>query len=55
MIYEGTFDTEDWSNDLENSALITEINYYLQYIQIQNKFLLTQMYFTNPKLLNGSV
>jgi len=21
MIYEGSFDTEDWSNDAENSAL----------------------------------
>ncbi len=27
-------DTEDWSNDAENSALITEINYILQYIHI---------------------
>ncbi len=25
-------DTEDWSNDAENSALITEINYMLIYI-----------------------
>ncbi len=27
MISEGSCDTEDWSNDGENSALITEINY----------------------------
>ncbi len=27
MISEGSCDTEDWSNDAENSALITEINY----------------------------
>ncbi len=27
MISEGTRDTEDWSNDAENSALITAINY----------------------------
>jgi len=26
---------EDWSNDAENSALTTEINYILQYIQIE--------------------
>ncbi len=32
MISEGSCDTEDWSNDAENSALITEIN--LKYIQI---------------------
>ncbi len=25
-------DTEDWSNDAENTALITGINYILQYI-----------------------
>jgi len=34
MISEGSCDTEDWSNDAENSALITEINYTLLYIQI---------------------
>jgi hypothetical protein len=26
MISAGSCDTEDWSNDAENSALITEIN-----------------------------
>ncbi len=31
MISEGSCDTEDWSNDAENSALITEINYILKY------------------------
>ncbi len=31
---EASCDTEDWSNDAENSALITEINYIWQYIQI---------------------
>ncbi len=36
MISEGSCDTEDWSNDDENSALITEINYILQYIQIES-------------------
>ncbi len=33
MISEGSYDNEDWSNDAENSALITEINYILKYIQ----------------------
>ncbi len=36
MISAGSCDTEDWSNDAENSALITEINYILQYIHIEN-------------------
>ncbi len=31
-------DTEDWSNDAENTALITEINYILQYIQIESSY-----------------
>ncbi len=29
-------DTENWSNAAENSALITEINYILKYVQIEN-------------------
>ncbi len=29
---------EDWSNDAENSALVTEINYILEYIQIENSY-----------------
>ncbi len=33
MISEGSWDTEDWSIDAENSAHITEI-YILKYIQI---------------------
>ncbi len=32
MISEGSCDTEDWSNDAENSALIIVINYILKYI-----------------------
>ncbi len=36
MISEVSCDTEDWSNDAENTALITEINYILIYIQIEN-------------------
>jgi len=34
VISEGSCDTEDWSNDAENSALITGINCILQYIHI---------------------
>ncbi len=29
MISEGSYDTKDWSNDAENVALITGINYFL--------------------------
>ncbi len=36
MISEGSCDTEDCSNDAENTALITEMNYILQYIQTEN-------------------
>ncbi len=39
MISEGSCDTEDWSNDAENTALITEINYSLKYIQVENSYL----------------
>ncbi len=38
MISEGSCDTEDWSNDAENTALITGINYTLKYIQIENTY-----------------
>ncbi len=31
-------DTEDWSNDAENSALITEINYILTDIHKENSY-----------------
>ncbi len=31
-------DTEDWSNDAENTALITEINYILTYIDEKQQF-----------------
>ncbi len=31
-------DTEDWSNDAENTALITAINYILQYILTENRY-----------------
>ncbi len=32
MISEGPWDTEDWCNDAEHSALITEIKHNLKYI-----------------------
>ncbi len=38
MISEGSCDTEDWSNEAENSALITEINYILKYIKTENSY-----------------
>ncbi len=38
MTSEGSCDTEDWSNDADNSALITEINYVLQYTHIENSY-----------------
>ncbi len=40
MISEGSCDTEDWSNDAENSALITAINNILKQISIENSFFL---------------
>ncbi len=36
MISEGSCDTEDWSNDAENSALTSGINYILKCIHIEN-------------------
>ncbi len=39
MISEGSCDTEDCSNDAENTALITEINYSLTDIHIENSYL----------------
>ncbi len=38
MISEGSCDTEYWSNDAENSDLITGINDILKYIQIENSY-----------------
>ncbi len=39
MISEGSCDTEDWSNDAENTDLITGINYIWTYIQIETLIL----------------
>ncbi len=30
---------EDWSNDAENAVLITEINFILTYIKIENRYI----------------
>ena len=38
MISEGSCDTEDWSNDAENSALITGKSNILKYIQLENSY-----------------
>ncbi len=38
MISEGSCDTEDWRNDAENTALITEINESLTDIHIENSY-----------------
>ncbi len=46
MISEGSYDTEDWSDDAENSALITGINYILYYIKIENSSFKLQYNFT---------
>ncbi len=44
MISEGSCDNEDWSNDAENFALITGINYKIKSIQI---VILNSIYFHN--------
>ncbi len=36
MISEGSCDTEDWSNDAENSVLITDINYSLKVFKFKS-------------------
>ncbi len=40
MISEGSCDTEDWSSDAENSALHHRSIYNLNYILIENRFIL---------------
>ncbi len=46
MISEGPCDTEDWSNDAENSVLITEMLHII-YIQIENSYLIFVIQFDN--------
>ncbi len=38
MISDGSCDTEDSSNDAENVASITEINYIFKYIKIESSY-----------------
>ncbi len=40
MIFEGSCDTKDWSNDAENQLCITVIHYILKYIKIEKKVIL---------------
>ncbi len=40
MISERPCDTEDWSNDAENTALITEINYIWKYFSNREQSIL---------------
>ncbi len=46
MISEGSRDTKDWSNDTENTAVITGMNYILKYIKIENGYFKLEQYFT---------
>ncbi len=39
MISEGSCDTEDWSNDAENSALLHRNTLYLKYIKQETNFI----------------
>jgi len=45
VISEGSCDTEDWSNDGGNSALITGINYILKYIHIEKSYLACEPFY----------
>ncbi len=38
LIYEGSCDTEDWSNGAEHTALITEINYIYAFIHTETSY-----------------
>ncbi len=38
MIFEGSCETEDWSNDVENQICITEINYILKYVKVEKTY-----------------
>ncbi len=48
MIFEGSWDPEDWSNDAENSVLNKAQEYikFLKYIQTENSYFKLQHYFT---------
>jgi len=51
VISAGSCDTEDWSNDVENTALITGINHTV----IVNNISLQKQNLTDLQLLNCSV
>ncbi len=51
MISEGSCDTEDCSNDAENSALITALNFILKYNAIEN-YSITNSYIFYNNILN---
>jgi len=38
MTFERSCDTENWSNDAENSALIKGLNYILKCIKTENRY-----------------
>ncbi len=38
MISEGSCDSEDWSNDAENKAFITAINYISKFLKTENRY-----------------
>jgi len=44
MISEGSCDTKDWSNDAENSAVITGINYSFKYINRKQLFKIVMIF-----------
>ncbi len=39
MISEGSCDTEDWSNDAENAAVIAKINNILSILKLEKQLL----------------
>ncbi len=45
--------TQDRSNDAENTTLITEINYILLYIQIENSCCIAKLYFGSTQCRLG--
>jgi len=42
MIFDGSCDTEDWSNDAENTTLITGIHYILKYRENSKLFFISE-------------
>ncbi len=46
MISEGSCESEDWSNDVENAALLSGINNILKHIK-QKKYIYTHTVYTH--------